>query len=238
MATKTKAGKTTPKQDKPHHTGHRARLRERFMQSGAGALPDYELLELLLFLAIPRRDVKPLAKKLLETFGSFGGVICARKSSLLKVPGVSENTVTALKTVEAAAHRMLRDRAMERPVISSWDALMDYLVGTMAHLREEQLRLLFLDKKNKLIADEVQNTGTVDHTPAYPREIARRAIELGATALILVHNHPSGDPSPSNADIEKTKEIVRAAEAIGVVIHDHVIIGRDGYASFKDMGLL
>lgn len=239
MSTASKAEKKTPtKPEKPHHSGHRARLRERFLQSGASALPDYELLELLLFLAIPRRDVKPLAKTLLEKFGSFGGVMSARKSSLLAVPGVSENTVAALKTVEASAHRMLRDRAMQRPVLSSWDALMDYLMGSMASLHEEQLRLLFLDKKNKLIADEVQNTGTVDHTPAYPREVARRAIELGATALILVHNHPSGDPSPSNADIEKTKDIVRAADAIGVIVHDHIIIAREGYTSFKELGLL
>ncbi|QQP91871.1 DNA repair protein RadC [Skermanella sp. TT6] len=223
----------------PGHLGHRDRLRTRFLTAGADALQDYELLELLLFAALPRRDVKPLAKSLLRAFGGLWGVLTAPPESLRRqFPKLSDGTIAALTVVGAAALRMTRQQIMDRPVLSTWQRLLDYCQGSMAHLPTEQFRLLFLDRKNVLIADEVQQRGTVDHTPVYPREVIKRALELGASAIILVHNHPSGDPTPSRADIEMTKEIARAAAALGLQIHDHLVIGKGKHSSFKAMGLL
>ncbi len=224
--------------DKPDHLGHRNRLRQRFVKNGADSLPDYELLELILFPALPRRDTKPLAKALLKRFGSFNEVISAEPQDLKNVDGVGEVVVVALKTVQAAALRLSQGEIMDRPVLTSWDKLVKYCRASMAHEKAEQFRILFLNKKNVLIADEVQQQGTVDHTPVYPREVMKRALELGATALIMVHNHPSGDPSPSRADIEMTKEVKGAGEKLGIVVHDHVIVSRSGNSSFKDLGLL
>ena len=222
----------------PHYAGHRQRLRERLLKGGEAALPDYELLELTLFLAVPRRDVKPLAKRLLERFGSFAGVISAEPSRLMEIDGVGETVVAALKTVQAAAVRLARDEVMEQPIIGSWNKLIGYCRAAMAHETVEQFRVLFLNHKNALIADEVQNRGTVDHTPAYPREVVKRALELGATAVILVHNHPSGDPRPSQADIEMTREIQTAGSNLGILLHDHVVITKRGHNSFRSLGLL
>jgi DNA repair protein RadC len=207
------------------------------LNGGADALPDYELLELLLFAGIPRRDLKPLAKRLIDELGSFADVIAAPRSRLAEF-GLRENAVAQLKIVEAAARRLSKSRVLGKPAISSWSALIDYCSATMARSSREEFRVLFLDRKNILIADEVQSTGTVDHAPVYPREIVRRALELGASALILVHNHPSGDPSPSRADIAMTKEVIAAARALKIEIHDHLVIGRSGHASFKSLGLL
>ncbi len=228
---------TEPAQSEPGHTGHRERLRNRFMTGGADALPDYELLELLLFAAIPRKDVKPLAKRLIARFGDFAGVISATPAALA-AEKLSENSIAVLKLVQAGALRLGRQRVLDRPVLSSWTALVDYLRAAMARETNEQFRLLFLDRKNALIAEEVQARGTVDHTPVYIREVVKRALELGATALILVHNHPSGDPTPSRADVEMTREIVRAAAPLGITVHDHVIVGRGEPASLKALGLM
>ena len=222
----------------PHHTGHRERLRQRFLKGGAAAMPDYELLELTLFAALPRRDTKPLAKALLARFGSFAEVIAAPRERLLEVEGVGEAVATHLKIVEAAAHRLARTAVIGRPALSSWAALLDYCTAAMARASREEFRVLFLDRKNILIADEVQSKGTVDHTPVYPREIVKRALELSATAIILVHNHPSGDPTPSKADIDMTRDIAKAAMALGITVHDHLVIGRKGHASFKSLHLL
>jgi DNA repair protein RadC len=224
--------------DKPDHSGHRNRLRQRFMKNGADSLPDYELLELILFPALPRRDTKPLAKALLKQFGSFAEVISADPQELQNVEGIGEAAIVALKTVQAASLRLALSEVMDRPVLTSWDKLMKYCRASMAYEKSEQFRILFLNKKNVLIADEIQQTGTVDHTPVYPREVMKRALELGATALIMVHNHPSGDPSPSKADIEMTKEVKEAGEKLGVVVHDHVIVSKSGNNSFKTLGLL
>jgi DNA repair protein RadC len=218
--------------------GHRQRLRARFLKGGADAMPDYELLELTLFAAVPRRDTKPLAKALLARFGSFAEVIAAPSARLLEVKGVGESIVQHLKIVEAAAQRLAKTRVMGRPALSSWTALLDYCTAAMARAQNEEFRVLFLDRKNVLIADEVQNRGTVDHTPVYPREIIKRALELGASSIILVHNHPSGDPTPSKADIAMTREVAAAAKALGITVHDHLVIGRAGHASFKSLGLL
>jgi DNA repair protein RadC len=207
------------------------------MAGGGEALPDYELLELLLFAAIPRRDVKPLAKALIRRFGDFGRVMAASPSDLAGA-GLSEGAAAAIKLVQAAAIRMGRQRVLDRPILSSWTALLEYLRAAMAHDANEQFRLLFLDRKNALIAEEVQARGTVDHTPVYVREVVKRALDLGATALILVHNHPSGDPTPSRADIDMTREIARAAAPLGVTIHDHIIIGRGEPTSLKALGLI
>ena len=201
-------------------------------------MPDYELMELVLFAAIPRRDVKPLAKQLIDRFGSFADVIAAPRKRLLEVAGVGDTVVTHLKIVEAAALRLSRTRLLGKPALSSWNALIDYCAATMARNSHEEFRILFLDRKNVLIADEVQGQGTVDHTPVYPREIVKRALELAASAIILVHNHPSGDPTPSRADIEMTREIVGAAKALHITVHDHLVVGRGGTASFKALGLL
>ncbi|MBN8185177.1 RadC family protein [Salipiger thiooxidans] len=217
---------------------HRARLRERFLIGGPDALPDYELLELVLFRAIPRRDVKPLARALLERFGDFNGVLSAPASRLHETAGVGDAVVTELKIVEAAAHRLARSRVLQKQVVTSWDALLEYCQTAMAHRDTEQFRVLFLDRKNVLIADEAQARGTVDHVPVYPREVVKRALELNASALILVHNHPSGDPTPSQADIDMTEQIQVAADALGITLHDHLVIGKSRELSFRSAGLL
>ncbi len=217
---------------------HRKRLRARFLDGGAQAMPDYELLELVLFRAIPRRDVKPLARTLLDQFGDFNGVLSAPKERLAQVSGVGEAVICELKVIEAAAHRLSRARVLQRQVISSWDALLDYCHTTMAHRETEQFRVFYLDRKNVLIADEAQAQGTVDHVPVYPREVVKRALHLNASALILVHNHPSGDPTPSEADIAMTAQISAAAEALGLTLHDHIIIGKSCELSFRAEGFL
>jgi len=221
-----------------HQLGHRERLRERFMTGGAAAMPDYELLELVLFAAVQRRDMKPLAKSLIAHFGSFADVLAAPRARLLEVDGVGEAVVAQIKIVEAAALRLARSQMLNKPALSSWAALLDYCTAAMARSPNEEFRVLFLDRKNILIADEVQTRGTIDHTPVYPREIVKRALELGASAVILVHNHPSGDPTPSRADIEMTREVSAAAKALKIAVHDHLVIGRSGHASFKALGLL
>jgi DNA repair protein RadC len=224
--------------DAPHYLGHRDRLRDRFRNGGGSALADYELLELVLFRAIPRRDVKPLAKSLLARFGSFAAVAAAPPDRLKEIAGVSEATITELKIIEEAAKRFAKTAIENRPAMGSFSAVVAYCQTAMAHLDREQFRILFLDKRNILIADEVQSTGTVDHAPVYPREIMRRALALNATALILVHNHPSGDPTPSNADIQMTSQIVSLGKSLNVIVHDHLIIGRNGFASFKGLQLI
>ena len=224
--------------DAPHYHGHRDRLRARFAEVGGEAMPDYELLELLLFRAIPRRDVKPIAKELIKRFGSFAEVLAAPVHRLTEIDGVGESVATELKIVEAAARRLTKGAVAKRPVLASWTAVLDYCRTAMAFAEREQFRLLFLDKRNALIADEMQQSGTVDHTPVYPREVVRRALELSATALILVHNHPSGDPTPSSADIRMTKEIMDVAKPLGITVHDHIIVGREGHASLKGLRLI
>lgn len=217
---------------------HRKRLRTRFLNGGADAMPDYELLELVLFRAIPRQDVKPLARALLDKFGDFNGVLTASATQLSAVKGVGQAVILELKIVEAAAQRLARSRVMQRHVISSWAAIVDYCHTVMAHRDTEQFRILFLDIKNTLIADEAQAKGTIDHVPVYPREVVRRALELNAASLILVHNHPSGDPTPSTADIEMTAKIANAAFALDIQVHDHLIIGKSRELSFRAEGLL
>ncbi len=224
--------------NRPHYHGHRQRLRERFRATGGDGMPDYELLELLLAQAIPRRDVKPLAKTLLDTFGDFAGVISADTDRLQAVSGMGETSATALKVVQAAAVRLLQQQVAGEDIIDSWDRLVDYCTAAMAHEPVEQLRLLFLDRKNVLIADELQQRGTVDHTPLYTREVVKRALELGACALVVVHNHPSGDATPSQGDIKMTHELRDALEKIGIALHDHIVIGRHGHESFRAKGLL
>lgn len=217
---------------------HRKRLRTRFMDGGATAMPDYELLELLLFRAIPRQDVKPLARLLLDTFGDLNRVVTATPARLMSIKGVGEAVVQDLKILEAVAQRMMRARVMHRPVLSSWDALVDYCHTAMAHRETEQFRVLFLDRKNVLIADEEQAKGTVDHVPVYPREVMKRALELNASAVILVHNHPSGDPTPSQSDISMTIQVQDAGQVLGVTLHDHLIIGKERELSFRASGYL
>jgi len=217
---------------------HRKRLRDRFMIGGAAAMPDYEVLELVLFRAIPRQDVKPLARLLLDTFKDFNGVLSAPVERLRTVKGVGDAVIQELKIVEAAAHRLARSRVMQKHVVSSWDALLDYCHTTMAHRETEQFRVLFLDRKNVLIADEEQARGTVDHVPVYPREVVKRALELNASAIILVHNHPSGDPTPSDSDITMTQQVEDAARALGLTLHDHLIIGKSRELSFRAQGYL
>jgi DNA repair protein RadC len=224
--------------EQPHYLGHRARLRDRFLNGGADALPDYEMLELILFAAVPRGDMKPLAKDLLKRFGTFADVISAPRERLLEVKGVGEAILAQLKVVEAAALRLSKGNLLNRPALSSWSAVLDYCTAAMSRTPHEEFRVLFMDRKNVLIADEVQSKGTIDHTPVYPREILKRALELGATALILVHNHPSGDPTPSRADIDMTREIAKAAMALKIALHDHIVVARGGVTSFKAQGLL
>ena len=218
--------------------GHRGRMRQRLLTAGPDALADYELLEMVLFLALPRRDTKPIAKALMERFGSFSNAIAAPLNDLRAIEGMGEAGTAALKTVQAAALRLARGEVMNRPVLSNWDALMDYLNAALARERVEQFRVLFLDTRNRLLADEAQARGTVNHTPVYPREVVKRALELQATALILVHNHPSGDPTPSRDDIEMTREVVTAARALAIVLHDHIIVGNGTWLSFRREGLL
>jgi DNA repair protein RadC len=219
----------------PHYHGHRERLRQRFRDGGA--LPDYELLELILFHAVPRRDVKPLAKQLIDQFGSFGGVLAASRENLLQA-GLGETTIDLLKATHEASARIVHGETRGRDVLSSGQKVIEYCRARLAHSDVEEFHLLFLDRKNGLIRAEKQQRGTVDHTPVYPREVVKRALELSATAVILVHNHPSGDPSPSKADIEMTREIVRAAGALGIAVHDHIIVGRQGHTSLKTLGLI
>jgi DNA repair protein RadC len=221
-----------------HAAGHRARLRDRFMKAGVDGVQDYELMEMILFRAIPRRDVKPLAKAIIEKFGGFAEALSAPVDRLMEVKGVSEAVATELKIVQASAIKLSQERVLKRPVISSWNDLLAYCRAAMADEKTELFRILFLDKKNVLIADEVQQRGTVDHTPVYPREVVKRALELGASAIILVHNHPSGDPTPSKADVEMTNQIVKAAAALNIRVHDHLVIGHERHASFKSLGLL
>lgn len=234
----TAARPPEPATEEPHYHGHRERLRARFRDVGPDALADYEILELLLFRAVPRRDVKPLAKALLARFGSIAEVLGASEAKLKSLDGVSDAVALELRIVMAASQRMARSAVVKRPLLSSWTAVLDYCRAAMAFEDKEQFRILFLDKKNAVIADEVQQTGTVDHTPVYPREVVKRALELSATAVILVHNHPSGDPTPSRADVQMTRQIVDAAAPLGIVVHDHVIIGRDGHASLKGLRLM
>jgi len=224
--------------NKPHYHGHRARLRQRFMEGGADALPDYELLELILFRAIPRRDTKPIAKALLAKFGTFAAVMNAAPARLREVGGMGDAVITELKLVRAASLRLLNREIINCPVLSSWSQVLSYCQAAMGHSEIEQFRILFLDKRNRLIADEVQQEGTVDHTPVYVREIIKRALELSATAMVLVHNHPSGDPTPSQADITMTKEIMDTASKLGIVVHDHIIVGREGHGSLRSAGLM
>jgi len=237
MAPKHNPVETSPADAAPHYHGHRERLRARFMEAGAQALADYEMLELVLFRAVPRRDVKPLAKDLLQRFGSFAEVISAPVERL-KQEGLGEAAVIELKIVQAAAQRLARGEVKKRTALSSWTAVIDYVRAAQAFAEKEQFRILFLDKKNQVIADEVQQEGTVDHTPVYPREVVKRALELSATALILVHNHPSGDPTPSQADVEMTRQVAQVARTLGIQVLDHVIVGKDGHASLKGLKLI
>ncbi len=227
-----------PKKAASPNAGHRQRLRERFLTGGGDALPDYELLELILFGAIPRKDTKGIAKALIARFGDFEGVISADPARLREVPDVKDAIVAQLKVIETAAQRLTRSQVKDKTVLSSWSALMGYCKARMARLEREEFRILFLDRKNVLIADEAQGRGTVDHVPVYPREIMKRALELNASAIILAHNHPSGDPTPSRADIEMTKQIVAVAKPLGITVHDHIVIAREMDASFKALGLL
>jgi len=233
-----KAASKALQTDKPHFHGHRDRLRERMRASGAGALADYEILELLLFRFVPRADTKPRAKALLERFGSLAEVLGAPAHLLAEVKGIGPSVAFDLKLVAAAAERMLQSKIRGRQVLASWTQVIDYCRAAMAFEPREQFRILFLDKKNALIADEVQQVGTIDHTPVYPREVVRRALELSATAIILVHNHPSGDPTPSKADIDMTRLIAETAKSLGIVVHDHIIVGKDGHASMKGLRLI
>ena len=218
--------------------GHRARVRARLLTAGPDAIADHELLELMLFLALPRRDTKPIARALLTRFGSFAGVISAPVADLRTIDGLGDAGLAALKTVQAAALRLVKADITDRPLLTNWDRLMDYLGAVLSRERVEHVRILFLDNRNRLLADEAQGRGTVNHTPIYPREVVKRALELHATALILVHNHPSGDPAPSADDQAMTRAIAEAASALGVVLHDHVIIGNGRWFSFRQSGLL
>jgi DNA repair protein RadC len=222
----------------PHYHGHRERLRLRFREAGTEALTDYELLELLLFRALPRRDVKPLAKSLIAKFGSFAEVVSAPVARLAEIKGLGDAAITELKIVQAAASRLARGQVKGRPVLSSWSGVLDYCRTAMAFADKEQFRVLFLDKRNQLIADELQQVGTVDHTPVYPREVVKRALELSSTSIILVHNHPSGDPTPSRTDIQMTQSIVEIAKPLGISVHDHIIVGKEGHASLKGLKLI
>lgn len=224
--------------DSDHLSGHRSRLRARFLRGGVDSVADYELLELVLYAAKPRGDVKPLAKALLKKFGSFAGVIKASPAELKTVKGAGESVIASLKVIEAACQQLLKDEVAAHPVINSWTALLDYCQVCMASKAIEEFRVLYLNNKNRLIADEVQQTGTVDHTPVYPREVLKRALEVGASSLILVHNHPSGDVTPSKADIDMTRKLCEAAQPFNIRIHDHLIIAKGTHYSFKGNMLL
>jgi len=234
----TESGKPPVSDEEPHYHGHRERLRKRFHSAGPDALSDYELLEMALFAAIPRRDTKPLAKALLKKFGSFAEVVHAPEARLREVDGIKDASVNQLKLIAAAASRIAKGEIKRGLALSSWNEVIDYCRSSMAFADKEQFRLLFLDKRNQLIADEVQQIGTVDHTPVYPREVIKRALELSATALILIHNHPSGDPTPSQADIRMTKAIIDIAAPLGISVHDHIIVGKSGHTSLKGMRLI
>jgi DNA repair protein RadC len=238
MPAKTSPPDTSAAEEPPHYHGHRERLRERFYGAGPDALSDYELLEMALFPALPRRDTKPLAKALLKKFGSFAEVVHAPEARLREVDGIKDASIHQLKLIAAAASRIAKGEIKRSIALSSWNEVIDYCRTSMAFADKEQFRILFLDKRNQLIADEVQQTGTVDHTPVYPREVIKRALELSATALILVHNHPSGDPTPSSADIQMTKAIISIASPLGISVHDHIIVGKNGHASLKGMKLI
>jgi len=222
----------------PHYHGHRERLRDRFRDAGADALTDYELLEMVLFRALPRRDVKPLAKALITKFGSFAEVVHAPELRLKEVSGLGDSAITEVKLIAATASRVAKGQLKQRTVLSSWSSVIEYCRAAMAFADKEQFRILFLDKRNQLIADELQQVGTVDHTPVYPREVVKRALELSATAIILVHNHPSGDPTPSTADIQMTKSIMSISSPLGISVHDHIIVGKNGHASLKGLRLM
>lgn len=224
--------------DAPDNNGHRARLRQRLLDGGPDALLDHELIEYLLALAIPRRDTKPLAKKLLEEFGGIGGLFAADAKAIARIEGMGETSVAALKAAQATALRLLRAEVREQPVLSNWQALLDYLRADMAHHTIERVRVLHLNSRNMLIRDELMNEGSVDEAPVYVREVIRRALELGSAALILVHNHPSGDPSPSRADIEITRAVAAAARLLNIGVHDHIVIGRNSHASLRAQGLI
>jgi len=224
--------------NRPHYWGHRERLRSRFLDGGAQSVPDYELLELLLFFSIPRIDTKPLAKALLERFGSLSGVLHASAEQLAEFERVDHFTITLFKAGCSVAERMAREEVSDQPVLDNWDKLVAYLHTAMAHQKVEQFRLLFLDRRNVLIADELQHRGTIDHTPVYPREVVKRALALDASALIMAHNHPSNHPAPSKPDIDMTRQVREAVEKVGIVLHDHLIISKKGHTSFRQMGLL
>lgn len=224
-------------QEKPHFHGHRGRVRERVLKAGIDSLPDYELLELLLFYSIERIDTKPVAKRLLERFGTLGDVFAAESAQLHEFE-IDQRTLVLFRALRETGRRLAERKVKDMPVLTNWQQLIDYCHAALAHEKTEQFRILFLDRKNVLIADEVQQRGTIDHTPVYPREVIKRALALNAAALILVHNHPSGDPKPSRDDIEMTREIKTAAEALGIAIHDHLVIGRKGHSSFRSLGLL
>jgi DNA repair protein RadC len=224
--------------DTPHYHGHRERLRARFRGAGADALSDYELLEMVLFRAIQRRDVKPLAKSLIGKFGSFAEVVHAPEPRLHEVAGLGEAAITEIKLIAAAASRVAKGQLKARTMLSSWSSVIAYCRTAMAFAAREQFRVLFLDKRNQLISDELQQVGTVDHTPVYPREVIKRALELSATAIVLVHNHPSGDPTPSQADVQMTKAIIDIAGPLGIEVHDHIIVGKNGHASMRGMKLI
>src|SRR4051794_5845847 len=235
----TSAAKIFPPDDPPpHYHDHRERLRSPFREPGAEALADYELLELPLFRSIPLKDTKPIAKALIAKFGSFAEVLAAPRQRLQEVKGVKEATSTDLKLIHAAAGLMTRGAVKKRPALSSWQAVLDYCRTTMAFEDKELFGIIFLDKRNQVITDEIQQKGTVDHTPVYPREVVKRALELSATAIILVHNHPSGDPTPSRADITMTRQIVEIAKPLGILVHDHIIVGKSGHASLKELRLI
>ncbi len=220
-------------EQKPHYTGHRGRLRQRLLASKKGELPDYEVLEVLLFAASPRSDVKPLAKDLITKFGSLAKVLNASEEEFSDIKGVNESAIAQFRVVQEAAERLLKEEITEKTILQSWKALIDYCRASMGHLKQEQFRILFLDRKNTLIADDLQEAGTVDQTPVYPREVVKRALQLEASAIIMVHNHPSGDTTPSKADIAVTKQIQQALNTINVKLHDHVIISSAGHYSFK-----
>lgn len=231
-------GEFKDSQNQQHYTGHRDRLRQRFLKSGAESMPDYELLELILFRAIPRRDTKPLAKELLAKFGDFAEVLNAPIPRLKEISGVGDAVITELKLIRATSLRLMQSNLEKKEIIGSWNAMVRYCCAAMAHEQNEQFRIIFLDKRNQIIADEIQAKGTIDHTPVYVREVVRRSLEVGATAIILAHNHPSGDPTPSRADISMTKELIDALDKIGILVHDHIIVGRDGHASLKSLQLI
>ena len=224
--------------EKPHHVGHRKRLRERFLKGGADALADYELLEMILFPAKPMGDVKPMAKMLLAKFKNFGGVLHAESEALLAVEGVNEAAVVAIKVAKATSERLLKEEVMDKPIIKSWTQLIDYCRMHIGHRATEAFHVLFLNSKLHLIADEQQGEGSVNHTPVYPREVVKRALELGAVSLILVHNHPTGDVTPSKEDIEITRQVVAAAKPLGISVHDHLIVGAKKHFSFRSQGLI